>query len=92
MAFPASIGLRDFLKYCNEPEELTDVGRWAGFEDPGGGEQRSQRRMSISWQDFANNDGAEVDSFRQLPLFIPISSEIQDPKFDILDWCFGKGK
>jgi hypothetical protein len=48
--------------------------------------------MSISWQDFANNDGAEVDSFRQLPLFIPISSEIQDPKFDILDWCFGKGK
>ena len=37
--------------------------------DPGEGEQRSQRRMSMSWQDFARSEGAEVDSLRQLPLF-----------------------
>ena len=81
------------VKYWREPEEVIVAGRCGGVVVVElAGEQRSQRRMSISWQDFANNDGAEVDSFRQLPLFIPISSEIQDPKFDILDWCFGKGK
>lgn len=34
----------------------------------GVGEQRSQRRRSISWQHFVRRDGAEVDVLRQLPL------------------------
>jgi hypothetical protein len=32
------------------------------------GVQRSQRRKSMSWQDFVRRDGAVVDSLRQLPL------------------------
>ena len=48
MALPASVGLRDLLKYCSEPEEVIEVGRCAGFKDPGGGEQRSQSKTSIS--------------------------------------------
>jgi hypothetical protein len=68
------MGLRDLLKYCNEPEEVIELGRCAALEEPGGGEQRSQRRISMSWQDFARSDGAEVDSFRQFPLNLLASS------------------
>jgi hypothetical protein len=48
VAFPASIGFRPWWKYCRAPEELTELGKWAGFDEPGGGDVRSQRRMSIS--------------------------------------------
>lgn len=50
-------------------------GRWGGCGIPvvgeeGGGEQRSQRRRSMSWQDLVSREGAEVRSRRQLPLDI----------------------
>lgn len=48
VAFPAPVGLRDLLKYWREPDELIAVGRWAGAVECGGGEQRSQRRRSMS--------------------------------------------
>jgi hypothetical protein len=32
------------------------------------GEQRSQRRTSMSWQDFVRREGAEVSSLLQFPL------------------------
>ncbi len=70
MAVPAWDGLRDLRKYWRDPEELIVLGKWAGLGEPGAGELRSQRRMSMSWQDFASSAGADVDSFRQLPLFV----------------------
>ena len=48
VAVPAAVGLRDLLKYWREPVEVIEVGMWAGLEEPGGGEQRSQRRTSMS--------------------------------------------
>lgn len=45
-------------------------GRWGGLvESASGGEQRSQRRMSMSWQDLVRREGADVDSLLQFPLF-----------------------
>lgn len=68
VALPAALGFRVLLKYCRPPNELTVVGICAGLADPGGGEQRSQRRRSMSWQDFVRREGAVVDSLRQFPL------------------------
>jgi hypothetical protein len=48
VALPAAVGFLVLLKYCRPPAELTVVGIWAGFVDPVGGEQSSQRRRSIS--------------------------------------------
>ena len=48
MAEPAWVGLRCLVKYWREPEEVIVLGKCGGFEDPGGGEQRSQSRMSMS--------------------------------------------
>lgn len=62
------MGLRVLVKYWREPAELIVLGRCGGWEEIGAGEQRSQRRMSISWHDFASSEGAEVESLRQLPL------------------------
>jgi len=70
VAAAARAGLRCLVKYCKDPEEEIVLGRWAGLVEPGAGEQRSQSRMSISWQDFARSEGAEVDSLRQLPLLL----------------------
>ena len=50
--------------------EVIVVGMCAGFEDLGGGEQRSQSSKSISWQDLVRRDGAVVDSLRQFPLHV----------------------
>lgn len=68
VAFPAAVGLRDLLKYWSEPVEVTVVGMCAGLVELGGGEHRSQRRRSMSWQDLVRREGAVVDSFRQFPL------------------------
>ena len=65
---PAAVGLRALLNNCSEPEEVTELGMWAGVETLGAGEHRSHKRRSISWQDLVRSDGAVVDSFRQLPL------------------------
>ena len=78
MAFPASVGLWALLKYCKEPEELIEVGRCAGLDDPGGGEQRSQYIMSISWHDLVSREGADVDTLRQLPLYLLVPSRVRD--------------
>jgi hypothetical protein len=77
VALPASVGFRVLLKYCREPAELIKLGRCAGFDEPSGGEQRSQRRRSISWHDLASNDGAEVASLRQFPLSLIRDIRIQ---------------
>jgi hypothetical protein len=69
VAGPAAGGLRGLVKNWRAPEEETVEGRWGGFGEFGGGELRSQRRTSMSWQDLVSKDGADVDSFRQLPLF-----------------------
>jgi hypothetical protein len=64
--------LRVLLKYCTDPDEVTVVGTWAGSVELGGGEQRSQRRKSISWQDLVSSEGAVVDSLRQFPLKVSV--------------------
>lgn len=70
VAVPAATGLRVRVNCCTEPEDVIVSGRWGGaVGSDGGGEQRSQRRRSISWQDFVRRDGAVVDSLRQFPLF-----------------------
>lgn len=46
------------------------AGRCGGELEFSAGEQRSQSRMSMSWQDFVSNEGADVDSFLQCPLFL----------------------
>jgi len=56
---------------------VTVVGIWAGLVEPGGGEHRSQRRTSMSWQDFVKREGAVVDSRRQLPLQ-PVSGHVSN--------------
>lgn len=48
VALPAAVGLRVLLKYWRDPEEVTVVGICAGWDELGGGEQRSQRSKSIS--------------------------------------------
>lgn len=68
VAVPAAVGLRILVKYWRAPDEETVVGMCAGWVESGGGEQRSQRRRSMSWQDLVRREGAVVDSFRQLPL------------------------
>lgn len=68
VALPAAVGFRFLLKYRTDPEEDTEVGICGGSLDPAGGEQRSQRRRSISWQDLVSSEGAVVDSLRQFPL------------------------
>ena len=52
-----------------EPVDVIVEGRCGGVVegDEGGGVQRSQRRKSMSWQDFVRREGAVVDSLRQLP-------------------------
>ena len=72
MASPAAGGLWSLSKYCKEPEEIMLVGIWAGPLEFGGGEQRSQRRKSISWQDLVSKEGAVVDCLRQLPLELSV--------------------
>lgn len=42
----------------------------------GGGEERSQRSTSISWQDLVRSEGADVDSLRQLPLDLMLISRL----------------
>jgi len=68
VAVPAAVGLRVLLKYWRAPDEVTVFGICAGWAELGGGEQRSQRRRSISWQDLVRREGAVVDSLRQFPL------------------------
>ena len=68
VALSAAVGLRDLVKYWREPVEVMVLGRWAGAVAPGGGEHRSQRMKSMSWQLLVRSEGAVVDSLRQLPL------------------------
>lgn len=70
MAVPAALGLRLLVKYWREPEDDTLEGRCGGLVEFGGGEQRSQRRKSISWHDFVRRDGAALVVLRQFPLYI----------------------
>lgn len=70
VAVPAAVGLRVLLKNWRAPDEVTVVGMCAVWVEFGGGEQRSQRRRSTSWQDLVRREGAVVDSFLQLPLGI----------------------
>ena len=69
VAFSAAVGFRDLLNCCKAPVDETVVGICAGLSEPVGGEQRSQRRTSISWHDFVRSEGAVVDSLRQFPLW-----------------------
>lgn len=48
VALPAAVGLRVLLKYWRAAEEETVVGMWAGWVEFGGGEERIQRRRSMS--------------------------------------------
>lgn len=66
VAAPAFAGFREGLKWTSEPEDETVVGRWA--VEVAEGEQRSQRRRSISWQHFVKREGADVEDLRQFPL------------------------
>lgn len=50
----------------------------------GAGEHKSQRRTSMSWQDFVRRDGAEKDELRQLPLVLISSDSFQRTKGLIL--------
>lgn len=70
VASPAAVGLRALLKCSTDPDEVTVLGMCGGSLEPGVGEQRSQRRRSISWHDLVSRDGAVVDSLRQFPLKI----------------------
>ena len=64
----AAVGFLEGLKKMREPEEVIVEGRCAREVELGAGEQRSQRRKSMSWQDLVRREGAVVDSLRQFPL------------------------
>jgi hypothetical protein len=70
VAAPACGGLRALRKKDREPVEDMVEGRCGGVVAGAleAGVQRSQRRKSMSWQDFVRRDGAVMDSLRQLPL------------------------
>lgn len=44
------------------------------------GVQRSQRRKSMSWQDFVRREGAVVDSLRQLPLNVLVQMFVMEDR------------
>jgi hypothetical protein len=48
VAEPAAVGFLDLLKYCNDPEDETVIGRWGGFVEFGGAEHNSHKSTSIS--------------------------------------------
>lgn len=69
VASPAAMGLRALRNWERKPDEEIVDGRWGGdVSSAFVGEQRSQKRISISWQDLVRRLGAVVSSLLQFPL------------------------